>query len=221
MMNPSRDHKSESISEFNRCADNYDKHSPFYYRMTRHCDDAVIARIASYQKPAPHILDVGCGTGALLEKLRHAFPDAVLHGIDISPNMLAIARNKNIPDVVLNEGDAENLPYDNGSFDMITCCSSFHHYPNPQKAIAEFRRVVRPGGNLIICDMDLPDIARMFANHILFRFQQKGDVHVYTHNEIKVLLRSQGWTQCRVERITPVEWLAIAKRSTLKRQGQI
>lgn len=209
MMNIPRDHKSESIREFNRSADDYDTQSPFYYRMTRLCDDAVIARISSLQKPTLRILDVGCGTGALLEKVRHAFPDAVLHGIDISPNMLAVARSKNLRDVVLDEGDAENLPYANRSFDIITCCSSFHHYPNPQKALAEFQRVARPAGTLIICDMDLPDAARLIANHILFPLQKKGDVHVYTHWEIKQLLINQGWKYCRVNRITPVEWIAI------------
>ncbi len=210
-MNKTRDCKSESIREFNRAADHYDLHSPFYYRMTRLCDEAVIARLLDLQIPNLRILDVGCGTGALLEKIRHAFPDAPLHGIDISPNMLAIARSRNLCETTFTEGDAENLPYDNRSFDIIICCSSFHHYPNPEKALAEFRRVVRPGGSLMICDMDLPDLARIFANHILFRLQQKGDVHVYTHQEIKLLLRSQGWKQCRVEKITPVEWLAIAK----------
>ena len=208
-MKDERDCKSESIREFNRSAESYDQQSPFYYRMTRLCDDAVIKQIASFYKPTAHILDVGCGTGALLERIRQTFPDAVLHGLDISPKMLTIARNRNIHEVAFDEGDAENLPYDNNSFDIVVCCSSFHHYPNPQKALAEFRRVVKPGGKLLICDMDLPDIARLFANHILFPRQHKGDVHVYTRQEIKQLLRDQGWTHCRVERITPIEWIAI------------
>ena len=78
-MNKTRDCKSESIREFNRAADHYDLHSPFYYRMTRLCDEAVITRLLNLQIPNLRILDVGCGTGALLEKIRHAFPDAPLH----------------------------------------------------------------------------------------------------------------------------------------------
>ena len=208
-MKKERNCKSESIREFNRAADDYDQHSPFYYRMTRLCDDAVIKQISSFYKPNALILDVGCGTGALLEKLRQNFSDAILHGIDISPKMVAIAKDRNIPNVELIEGDSESLPYDDTKFDVVTCCSSFHHYPNPEKAIAEFRRVTKPGGKLIICDMDLPDIARLFANHVLFPRQHKGDVHVYTRQEIKVLIRNQGWAHCRVERITPIEWIAI------------
>ena len=165
-------------------------------------------RLLLFSNPL-RILDVGCGTGALLERLRENFPNAALHGIDISANMLAIARKRNISDVELLEGDSENLPYSDAYFDMVLCCSSFHHYPAPEKAASEFLRVTRPGGKLIICDMDLPDIARLFANHILFPRQQKGDVHVYTRHEIKSLLTQQGWAYCHVSRITPIEWIAI------------
>ena len=209
-MKNTRDYKSETICEFNRSADNYDTHSPFYYSLTRLCDDAVLAQIASFKALKLRILDVGCGTGALLEKIRNQFPEAILNGVDISSNMLAIARNRNISNAVFSEGDAENLPYDNGSFDIVICCSSFHHYPNPDIAISEFRRVTRLGGILIICDMDLPDMARLFANHILFPYQQKGDVRVYTRHEIKVLLLKHGWFQCHVERMTPFQWIAVA-----------
>ena len=204
-----RDCKTESIREFNRSADAYDQRSPFYYRMARLCDEAVLEKIAAFATPSSRILDAGCGTGALLERLRARFPDAALYGIDISPNMLSIARNRQMPGVELLEGDSENLPYRDAFFDMVVCCSSFHHYPAPAKAASEFLRVTRPGGKLLICDMDLPDIMRLFTNHILFPVQQKGDVRVYTQQEIKSLLTQQGWRHCHVERITPVEWIAI------------
>ncbi len=209
-MKNTRDYKSETIREFNRSAENYDEHSPFYYTLTRMCDDAVISRISSLNNPNARILDVGCGTGALLEKIQNTFPNMIQYGIDISPNMLAIARNRNLANATFDEGDAEKLPYDNGIFDIVICCSSFHHYPNPDKAMSEFRRVTRLGGKLLICDMDLPDIARLFANHILFPYQRKGDVHVYTQHEITALLRKHGWFQLRVERITPFQWIAEA-----------
>lgn len=205
-----RDYKSETIREFNRSAEHYDSHSPVYYSLTRLCDDAVLSRISSFKMPEPRLLDVGCGTGALLEKISHLCPDMILHGVDISPNMLDIARTRNLTHTTFTEGDAEQLPYEDNAFDIVLCCSSFHHYPNPDIALTEFRRVTRQGGKLILCDMELPDIARLFANHILFPYQHKGDVHVYTQNEIKALLRKHKWIQCRTERITPFQWIAEA-----------
>ena len=214
-MKQPRNYKSESIQEFDRSAENYDQHSPFYYRMTRLCDDAVIERIASFSQEKLRILDVGCGTGALLEKLRNRFEDADLCGVDISPKMLDVARSRNIANAVFAEGDAEHLPCDDRSFDIVLCCSSFHHYPDPQKAAAEFLRVSRPGGTLMICDMNLPAIARLFANHVLFPLQKKGDVRVYARSEIQELLESQGWEKCRVEKITAFEWLALCMSPTV------
>lgn len=206
-----RDYKVETICEFNRSADSYDNHSPFYYRLTRLCDDAVISQIAALDNPKANILDVGCGTGALLEKIRQKFSDAALSGVDIAPNMLDKANCRCIPNAFFTEGDAENLPFKDSTFDAVICCSSFHHYPNPQTAVSEFRRVTKLGGKLILCDMDLPDIARVFANHVLFPWQKKGDVRVYAQNEIRHLLIKYGWYQCSIEKVSPFQWMAAAK----------
>ena len=209
-----RDHKAESLQEFNRSAEDYDQRSPFYYRMTRLCDDAVLERISALQLHAVRILDVGCGTGSLLEKIAARFPSVIPDGLDLSPKMLDIARSKNIPGVTLTQGDSEELPYSDDIFGAVLCCSSFHHYPHPEKALSEFYRVLKPGGYVIVCDMDLPMTARIFANHILFPLQHKGDVHVYTQREFASLLENQGFCRCRVKAITPFEWLATGKKES-------
>ncbi len=50
------------------------------------------------------------------------------------------------------QGDSERLPFASGSFDIVTCANSFHHYPRQDRAVAEMRRVLRPGGRLMIID---------------------------------------------------------------------
>ena len=214
-MTQNRDHKAESIREFDRNARDYDHRSPFYYRMTRLCDNAVMERLSALQLAASRLLDVGCGTGALLEKLSSRFPCLALDGIDISPKMLDIARGKDIPRLSLAHGDAEELPYPDGTFGAVLCCSSFHHYPHPERALSEFLRVLVPGGYAVVCDMNLPAVARVFANHILFPLQRKGDVHVYTRREFASLMESQGFTRCSVRRITAFEWLATGRKNSL------
>ena len=214
MMDQERDYKAESMREFDEMAGKYDAHSPLHYRLTRLCDAAILKRLATFDGVSS-ILDVGCGTGALLEKIRFAYPQMTLNGVDLSLGMLNIAKKRNIPRVAFAQGDAEYLPYRDGSFDVVLCCSSFHHYPHPNKALAEFRRVLRPKGIIMICDMDLPLAARMFANHVLFPGLRTGDVHVYSSFEIKKRLEECGFVQCRVDSVTPFQWLATAKVQNL------
>lgn len=210
-MKEKRDYKSESVREFDRYAKDYDDRSPFYYQMTRLCDAGVMMRLSMVLKPTGRLLDVGCGTGALLEKIRNQFPESDLNGVDLSSGMLNAARSRNILNVILKEGDSEALPYDDDSFDVVTCCSSFHHYPDPDKAMDEFHRVLRPRGHIIICDMHLPTAARLFANSVLFPLQKKGDVHVYTKTEIYCLLKRHRFVYPRVDEISAFEWLATAQ----------
>ena len=96
------------------------------------------------------ILDVGCGTGRFSGPLGRRFA-AKLIGIDPSFRMLdqaPVAGNKGIANFV--NGDAHILPIKDGSFDLIYLSMVYHHLQKPVKAIQEFQRVLRPGGNLAI-----------------------------------------------------------------------
>lgn len=104
------------------------------------------------------ILDIGCGTGELLFQLQSRI-DADLVVLDLSSNMLKIARQKLGNNVELRQGDAENLPWEAGSFDLICCTLSFHHYPQPKQTVAEMRRVLKPGGTLLLADITFPRLA--------------------------------------------------------------
>ena len=98
------------------------------------------------------VLEVAVGTG-----LNLPFYDAGLSvvGIDLSPDMLAIARQRALDagrDVDLREGDAHDLAFDDGSFDTVVCTFSLCNIPDTDRALGEMRRVLRPGGRLILVD---------------------------------------------------------------------
>jgi ubiquinone/menaquinone biosynthesis C-methylase UbiE len=98
------------------------------------------------------ILEVGIGTGL---NLSHYPPDATLTGVELSPAMLAIARQRAADlgrDVDLREGDAEHLPFDDATFDTVVCALALCTIPDPAAAIAEMRRVLVPGGRLLLLD---------------------------------------------------------------------
>ena len=102
------------------------------------------------------LLDVGCGNGIFLSMVLNKF-DVEVSGIDISPGM--IEKSKELLDgrADLKVGDSEHLPWNDKSFDIVTCSASFHHYPGPELALKEMKRVLRPGGILMIADPFTPN----------------------------------------------------------------
>jgi len=98
------------------------------------------------------VLEVAIGTG---RSLPHYPAEATITGIELSPAMLAIARQRAADlslDADLREGDAEHLPFDDASFDTAVCALSLCTIPRPAAAIAEMRRVLVPGGHLLLLD---------------------------------------------------------------------
>jgi ubiquinone/menaquinone biosynthesis C-methylase UbiE len=98
------------------------------------------------------VLEVAIGTG---RDLPHYPPDVTITGIELSPAMLAIARQRAADlgrDVTLREGDAEQLPFGDASFDTVVCALSLCTIPSPAAAIGEMRRVLAPGGRLLLLD---------------------------------------------------------------------
>ena len=101
------------------------------------------------------VLEVGAGTGFFLINLALAgcLDEAQLEATDISEGMLEIcARNgaEHGLDIATRQGDAESLPYDDGSFDLVIGHAFLHHLPVPGAAIREMFRVLKPGGTLVI-----------------------------------------------------------------------
>lgn len=98
------------------------------------------------------VLEVAVGTGL---NLPHYGPDVIVTGIELSPQMLAIARRRaNDLGIAadLREGDAEHLPFADASFDTALCAISLCSIPDPAAAIAEMKRVLVPGGSLLLMD---------------------------------------------------------------------
>ena len=93
----------------------------------------------------PRILDVGCGTGANLLMLSQ-YGDA--EGVDVSEDALAFCRERGLENVKL--GAAEELPYDDGTFDLVTALDVVEHLDDDVAGLREMRRVLRPGGRVLL-----------------------------------------------------------------------
>jgi len=103
------------------------------------------------------VLDVGCGTGFATEGLLER--TEAVHGLDQSAHQLekAYAKFGTRGPVRFYRGDAERLPFAEGAFDGVWSSGSIEYWPNPVAALREFRRVVEPGGPVLVVGPDAPN----------------------------------------------------------------
>jgi len=105
-------------------------------------------------RPQDRLLDVACGWGFVIHAFRPLVASAT--GVDLSPEMAELARRaaaeQGLTGVKIVEGDAEDLRFPDGSFDIVTCRFTFHHFGRPLKALKEMKRVLAPGGRLVLYD---------------------------------------------------------------------
>jgi len=170
--------------------------------------------------PGLRVLDIGCGTGMVTAAAARRGTHPV--ALDFSAAMLAEARHVH-PRLRFDEGDAEALPYADGSFDAVVSNFGVHHVPGPGKAIGEARRVLRPGGRVAFTSWAAP--ADNIAWRLLFdAIRDHGDPdaaktppsggNLGTTETALRLLRDAGFGDARAEPIRR-EWHIAAPRDLL------
>ena len=127
---------------------NYDRSIGFFERRFFGSDH----RMWACDRATGETLEVAIGTGLNIPLYGD---DIRLTGIDISPEMLEIAQARSAQAtkaIELREGDAHDLPFDDASFDSVVCTYSLCNIPDPHQAVGEMKRVLKPGGRLILVD---------------------------------------------------------------------
>jgi len=107
-------------------------------------------------RPGQRILDLAAGTGASSVSLARSGAEVV--AADFSPGMIAEGRRRHggIPNLTFEQADATALPFDDDAFDTVTISFGLRNVVEPRKALAEMRRVTKPGGRLVICEFSHP-----------------------------------------------------------------
>lgn len=189
-------HKEQSRRYFDGISDRYDL--TFAGRHSAALVENVLNKLSrvSYRS----LLDIGCGTGNLLAVLSEIEDGVRLAGLDISPGMIKVAKRRLDGRADIRVGDSENLPWADGTFDVVVSTDSFHHYPHPVRVLYEIRRVLGSDGLLIIAEPWWPTPIRQLVS-ISLPFARYGDVTVYSEESIRRLLRQSGFTDIAWERV--------------------
>jgi ubiquinone/menaquinone biosynthesis C-methylase UbiE len=152
--------QSQAFKEFESTG--WDKQAGHYDslvgQITRQVLDALLAAVSA--RPGAKLLDVATGPGYVAGEAARRGLDAI--GIDIAENMLDEARRRFV-EAKFEIGDAERLRYADASFDAVTCAFGMLHFPRPGKAVAEARRVLRPGGRFAFTIWCEPAKAKVLA----------------------------------------------------------
>ena len=158
-----------------------DRH--WWYRGRRRVLEKVIADLRLPARAA--ILDAGCGSGRnMIELARHG----TVTGVELSPTSAALARERGVGDVI--EGSALEMPFDAGSFDLATSLDVIEHLKDDLAALRELRRVVKPGGALLVT---VPAYQWLWSGHdeINHHFRR------YTRRTLQRAGEQAGWQQVR------------------------
>jgi demethylmenaquinone methyltransferase/2-methoxy-6-polyprenyl-1,4-benzoquinol methylase len=165
-------------------------------------------------------LDIACGSGQLTRELRkHVGHAGRVVGLDFSDRMLAVARAAH-PAIEWVQGDATNLPFEDSSFDAATIAFGLRNLAHPEKGLSEMRRVLRPGGRMVVLEFLHPPRGpagrtyELYLRHALPRLGGwlTGDREAYrylsdtvdtylTGEQLLELVDSAGWGRPRLWRL--------------------
>jgi ubiquinone/menaquinone biosynthesis C-methylase UbiE len=177
----------------------------FYTTSAVHKDKVVLDRLVelAHMRPTDRVLDVATGTGHTAFAFAPHVHDVI--ATDITPEMLLEGERMRdegrIRNVQFQLADAHDLPFENESFDVVTCRRAAHHFVDVGRALREMCRVLRPGGRLVIDDRSVP--ADDFVDVTLNRLDVLHDhshVREYRPSEWQSMMQ---YTGCETEIIEP------------------
>lgn len=170
-------------------------------------------------RPGDRLLDAGCGTGVLLRHVTEGAGRVKGIGVDLSPRMLAVARDRAGAALPLVRADTAFLPFCTSAFDIVVSLSSLHYWPDPRQALSELSRVARSSGRLVITDWCL-DFPTVRLSDLYMRWTGKAYRRAYSSRELRTLLEELGWA-VSIRRYRAGRWWGMmTARATRERESE-
>ncbi len=167
----------------------------------------IVASLAPLESGAV-IVDLGTGPGILAIELHKLWPQAKIIGVDLSSDMLEIAR-KNADEAGMSDfetrlGKAEEIPIESNSVSLVVTQSSFHEWEDPRQGLSEIFRILKPGGSLMLKDYNrdwLSGWRRSLLKFLLAMVGESYEDHVgmfkFTFDQVADLLREAGFDEIK------------------------
>ncbi|MGH7916698.1 MAG: class I SAM-dependent methyltransferase, partial [Candidatus Binataceae bacterium] len=168
-----------------------------YSTSAGHSDAQMLARVVELARPEAHdqALDIATGAGHTAMALAPHVAQVVAY--DLTPQMLEeTARNaaaRGITNLVIRQGAAEHLPFDDDSFEIVTVRQAPHHFADVRRAIAEMARVIKPNGRIVIVDSrGFEDIELDRAYDRIERLRDPSHVRNYSPSQWRAMVKDAG-----------------------------
>ena len=177
--------------------------------LTRERSQQTISFLTPRLRPGLRLLDVGCGPGQVTAALAEAVAPGRTWGIDMEPSQVAraraCARRRSCGQASFEVADAAQLPFDDGSFDVVTSCDLLAYVPEPSAALSEARRVLKPGG-ILFCHEMIIDSSFAYPDHevlergwqIFADLLQADDGHPQMGKELSRRLQDSGFADIQL-----------------------
>jgi ubiquinone/menaquinone biosynthesis C-methylase UbiE len=220
---PDDERRSEAVApmidadaQLDRIRAQFGKQADVYARMRQTTDERSLSALVqiSGADAGSRVLDVACGPGFLTMAFAARCQHAV--GVDATEPFLAMARaeaeHRGLRNIEFRNGNAEQLPFGDGAFDLVSCRAAFHHFARPEHVLAEMTRVATPQGRLLIGDMlTSEDPARAEYHNRMERLCDPSHVRALTGTQFDRLFAGGGLAAC-VRTEVPIdmeleEWL--------------
>lgn len=138
-----------------------------------------------------HILEVGCGTGKLVERIARQIDGCVVEGIDFSLSMASLARRKNKKHIAkgkvyIHEGNVNHMPIPASAFTKIFSVNTIYFFADPDSTIKKMVRLLKPGGMLALGYEDIAQLKKRRLDTDVFRF--------YSTSEVELLFNKAGFS---------------------------
>lgn len=169
------------------------------YNNTRKADPYIVGRIEEHLQADKQgkYLDIGCGTGNYLQFLSHKGYE--FYGLDPSETMLAVARQQ-CPTSLIQQGFAEQIPFDADFFSGAMALFTFHHWENQQQGLNELFRVLKLGSRLVFLSFTAEQMQGYWLNHYFPKMIEKSALLIPTQESMIQMLQSAGFGDVKTEK---------------------